>query len=512
MRDHHADVGDVFPQDPTGLAEAQSPTEVALEDGSVLDLRIAPVRKRIGAATVRMLAYSRSIPGPVLRVRRGTTVTVHVTNDADLEQTVHWHGLRLENRFDGVPHETQEPIPVGGRFTYELTFPDAGLYWYHPHVREDYGQEMGLYGHIIVEPDTPDYWPPCDHELALTLDDLLIEHGRVAPFQRSGATHTMMGRFGNVLLVNGQTDAAFDAPLGQVIRLLLTNTANTRIFNVALPGARMKLIGGDSGRYEHERFVDSVVLAPSERAVVDVLIETPGPSILEHRTPDRVYPLAVLNTTEGDVRSVAAETFATLRHAPELAAERERSAAHRDREPDKTLRFVGEMDMGGMHHDMDMTHDTGMGQGEAGVADHTDDGIEWEDTMAEMNAMSDRSNMTWQLIDADTGAVNHDIFWTFKVGDRIKVRLDNSTGSDHDMHHPFHIHGAGRFLVLDRDGVADDNLVWKDTVLVRAGEIVNILFEASNPGRWMAHCHIAEHAESGMMFNFDVLRNGGSPG
>jgi FtsP/CotA-like multicopper oxidase with cupredoxin domain len=133
-------------------------------------------------------------------------------------------------------------------------------------------------------------------------------------------------------------------------------------------------------------------------------------------------------------------------------------------------------------------------------------GIEWDDTMPEMNLMSSPTNMVWKLIDTETGAVNHDIFWRFRVGDRVKIRLDNSAGSDHQMQHPFHIHGAGRFLVLDRGGVSEPNLVWKDTVLVRAGEVVNILFDVSSPGRWMAHCHIAEHIESGMMFSFEVLQ------
>ena len=135
----------------------------------------------------------------------------------------------------------------------------------------------------------------------------------------------------------------------------------------------------------------------------------------------------------------------------------------------------------------------------------TDDGIEWEDTMPEMNVMSNLSNMTWKIVDTATGAANKEISWTLHVGDRLKIRLDNSAGSDHQMHHPFHVHGAGRFLVLDRGGVPEPNLVWKDTVLVRAGEVVNILFDVTNPGRWMAHCHIAEHIESGMMFSFDVI-------
>ena len=109
-----------------------------------------------------MLAYNGSIPGPTLRVRQGSEITVHVRNDADIEATVHWHGLRLDNAYDGVPHETQAPIAVGGDFTYRLRFPDAGLYWYHPHIREDYGLDMGLYGNLIVDPVDDDYWPPVE--------------------------------------------------------------------------------------------------------------------------------------------------------------------------------------------------------------------------------------------------------------------------------------------------------------------------------------------------------------
>jgi len=126
--------------------------------------------------------------------------------------------------------------------------------------------------------------------------------------------------------------------------------------------------------------------------------------------------------------------------------------------------------------------------------------------MPEINRASDPSNMIWQLIDRETGAENGAISWAFTVGDRVKIRLVNEMDSDHPMHHPFHIHGAGRFLILARDEQPEQNLVWKDTVLLRAGETVDILLDVSNPGLWMAHCHIAEHTESGMMFSFNVAR------
>src|SRR4051794_14338754 len=142
--------------------------------------------------------------------RQDSEVEVNVVNRGDLEATVHWHGLRLENRYDGT-HETQAPIPVGESLPSRVAFPDAGVYWYHPHIREDYGQEMGLYGNVLVVSADPEYWPRVDREIVLTLDDVLIENGAVAPFSRSETTHTAMGRFGNVLLVGGEPDLALSA-------------------------------------------------------------------------------------------------------------------------------------------------------------------------------------------------------------------------------------------------------------------------------------------------------------
>ena len=154
---------DLFTTATEGLAEVAAPALVRLRDGDRFDLRITAVRKDLDdGSRLRMLAYNGSIPGPTLHVDQGSTITVHVANEGDVETTVHWHGLRLENRYDGVPHETQEPIPVGGTFSYQIQFPDPGFYWYHPHLREDFAQEMGLYGGIVVEPADPSYWPPVD--------------------------------------------------------------------------------------------------------------------------------------------------------------------------------------------------------------------------------------------------------------------------------------------------------------------------------------------------------------
>ena len=232
------------------------------------------MRRILFGRTVTMLGFNGQYPGPLIQVDEQSTINVRFLNRTDFPTAVHWHGVRLDNRFDGAPHVTQDPVPPGGTFDYTIHFPDAGIYWYHPHHREDILQDLGLYGNLLVRSRDPDFFAPANREEILMLDDLLMgeagptEHGREAP------THALMGRFGNVLLVNGEPRWTSSARRGEVVRFYLTNVSSTRVFNLSWQGSRtrMKVVASDLGRYEQESWVDNIVIAPAERFVVDVAL------------------------------------------------------------------------------------------------------------------------------------------------------------------------------------------------------------------------------------------------
>lgn len=182
----------------------------------------------------------------MIKVAQNSHITLRFTNKAeDLETTLHSHGLRLDNRFDGVPVEmkgTQEMMKYGDTFEYQLYFPDAGIYWYHPHVREDMQQELGMYGNYLIEPESPDYWAPVHREETLILDDILMENDTIAPLSNQFANYVLMGRYGNTMLINGDANYHLEANKGEVLRLYLTNVSNTRPYNFSIPGVQMKLV------------------------------------------------------------------------------------------------------------------------------------------------------------------------------------------------------------------------------------------------------------------------------
>ncbi|MGH7481619.1 MAG: multicopper oxidase family protein [Longimicrobiales bacterium] len=492
---------DVAPFMPAPAPSADIPVarpreRVTLGDGATLDLVAGPVRRRIGGRTFTMYGFNGQYPGPLVEVPEDATITVNFTNRTSLPTTVHWHGVRLDNRFDGVPHLTQPPVPPGGSFRYRVHFPDAGLYWYHPHHREDVLQDLGLYGNLQVRSPEPDYYGPAHSEAVLMLDDLLIgDHGPV-PYGRDAATHALMGRFGNVFLVNGEPGWRRDVKKGEVVRFFLTNVASTRTFNVSFGGTRVKLVAGDLGRFEREAWVESVVLAPAERYIVDVRFEQPGDVAIVNRVRalDHLYGSFFTETDTLGVVHVSAEAavpdlsaaFERLRANPELSAEIERYVARVPDTPDHALVLTMRVDSLPFPIEPFMRLDSAYFNP-----------VEWSGTMPMMNWVATGNDLEWILREPSTGRENEEIDWQFSVGDVARIRLTNDRNAFHAMQHPIHIHGQ-RFLVLSRNGVPNENLVWKDTILLPVGTTADILLELSNPGDWMLHCHIAEHLEAGM--------------
>lgn len=500
-----------------GLSDALPTPTVTLKNGDTYDLVAAYVMKEIAGKKVRMLAYNGSIPGPTIRVREGDQVTIRFVNKTDMKTLLHSHGVRMDNPFDGSQLVQKEMEP-GETFSYVLKFPDAGVYWYHPHVRDDIQQTMGLYANFIVSPADEDEWNKVDGEETLALGDILLEDGDIAPYSREFVTHALMGRFGNTMIVNGKSAEKFHARAGEIRRFFLTNVASVRTFDFRIPGASMKLIASDASRHEREILVDDVLLSPSERAIVEVYFPKAGDFTMEHKTPNKTYALGTV-VVSGSAGTDRAPAFMALGGAH--ARMREEFAVARaflDKAPEKTLRFTLRSDMnaimnsmmrgGGMDDDGHMhmhMHGSSETQGmNMGMASGTVIPIEWEDEMGAMNAYSTDNTVTWIMRDEVTGKENMAIDdWTFARGSMVKVRLINDPTSMHPMQHPFHTHG-NRFVVLATDGKANANMAWKDTVLVPAGSTVDILLDASNPGKWMAHCHILEHLHSGMMIPYTV--------
>src|SRR3989344_882733 len=490
--------------DVAGLPEAKVSEAVELKNDDTYNLTASYISKNINGTKYRMLAYNGSIPGPVIKVPQGAQVTINFKNDTDMPTLLHSHGVRMDNQFDGS-QTSQQPIPPGGSFAYRLKFPDAGMYWYHPHVREDFEQELGLYGNFLVTPTDSNYWDPVNQEVPLMLDDILIQNGKIE-LSKQTADHTLMGRYGNVGLVNGQTDYSLSVKKGEVVRFYLTNVANARPFNFAIEGAKLKLVGSDGGAYEQDQWKDSVVTGPSERAIVEVLFNTSGTFAIQNKTPDQTYTLgSVVVSNESTTVSYATE-FAVLKTHGATVSTIDPLRSYFDKAPDKkislSITMSGapmqmQMNMGGGHM---MPDGTMMGDS---MMSASHDGIEWNDTNMMLGGMSTTDNVKWTITDQATGKVNNDIKWAFTKDQPVKIQIENPANSMHPMQHPIHFHGQ-QFLVLSINGVKQTNLAWKDTVLVPSGQTVEILLYPTNLGTWMAHCHIAEHLEDGMMFTYTV--------
>jgi suppressor of ftsI len=472
----------------TGTAGARSTEVYRLPDRDTITITAAKTFRKLHGRFLVTYAYNGQVPGPRLEIVEGGTVTVRFRNETDLPSSIHWHGLRLANANDGVPGLTQPLVPPGGEFVYRVHAPDPGLFWYHPHHREDVAQDLGLAGNIVVRRRNIGAAPGI--EAFLMLDDLLVGDSGLVPFGREAPTHALMGRFGNVLLVNGREDWELEVRPRQLIRLYLTNAANARTFNVSLDGVPLRVVEGDAGRFGRPRTVESVVISPAERYVAEAQFQRPGRYALVNRVRaiDRVT-----GRFFAEVDTLGFVTVSGSRARPEqipavsgLDTLQGLVTRLPGRNPDRVLQLSLRTQglpfalIQALRLDTTFVHP-----------------VEWTSPMPMMDWLSTGREVTWIIRDSLTGAEGMALDWRVPRGKPLVVRLVNDKHVLHPMGHPIHLHGQ-RFLVLARNGVTNKDPVWKDTVLVPAGGTVDLLVDTSNPGRWMLHCHIAEHLESGM--------------
>ncbi len=450
------------PDAPVGRPEVLGPEALPDLDPAddvveyALEAEREPVELLPGVTT-GMWTYNKMSPGPLLQANVGDLVRVHFTNNLDEPTTVHWHGMRIPAAMDGVVHGSVVAVEPGETFTYEFIAPEAGTFWYHPHVRAAYQVEAGLYGTFVVhEPEA--LRPDVDQDRLFVLDDIrLDDDGSISPHSTSGMD-VMMGRAGNVLLVNGSSEAPrVDMVPGSVERWRLVNTANARTMKLRFPRLQVREIGGDGGLWPQDwtRTIDELVLPVGARAELEVRL-APG--------EDHGDLTQVVLVSNGNGGAMEDEVQGVRVRAPSQTLE-PRGAAGYTADP---VVVMPDADL-----DSPATHSIAFGG-------YTDNG----QTILTMNGLA------WPDFED----------WSVQRGELVVFDVTNELM----MEHPFHLHGQW-FSVLSRDGDEAPELGLRDTVLVGGNETVRVASTFDNPGMWMVHCHILEHAEAGMMSMVEVV-------
>ena len=414
--------------------------------------------------------YNGKVPGPEIRIRQGERLQVEVTNDLAEETTAHWHGIRLPNAMDGVPHLTQVPIAPGDKFVYEFDALDAGTFWYHPHQRSFEQVGRGLYGPLIIDEANP---PRVDRDVTWVLDDWrLAEDASISDDFGNAHDLSHAGRLGNTVTINGHLPETFEVASGERIRLRLINAANARIFALDFGDHAPRIIALDGQPVTpHEPRDGVVVLGPAMRA--DVILDCTGKPGTRGQLVDRAYrgnDFRVLDFTYADTALREATPDWPIALPANPIPEPDLSSAQRHE-----VTFTGGM-MGMMvEREMGLERRGGMmGGGMMGMM-HDGRGI-WF-----VNGKAAEGHVLDPLL-------------TLKRDASHILEMTNATAFDH----PIHLHGHS-FRVISRNGAPTQHREWQDTVLMAPRERVEIAFVADNLGDWMFHCHILEHQAAGMM-------------
>ena len=420
-----------------------------------------------GEPSTPIWGYGGRVPGPELRVARGGEVRARLVNGIDEVTTIHWHGIHIDNRMDGVAHLTQPVVEPGKSFDYRFRVPHAGTYWYHPHAHRAMQQGRGLYGMLIVEEAEP---VAVDRDLVLVVDDWRLEDNGAIETRSLAGLHDLAhaGRLGNVLTINAQPFAAIAVTRHERLRLRLCNTCNARVLQLAIEDVAAQLVAVDGQPVPPRPLADGrVTLAPAQRAdvVVDITGSVGSAATIAEVSRQRL-PLGELRVTTGTpVRPRPLDTALVLPSngilLPRLA--------------DDPLVFDLKMQGGAM----------------GGMAD-----VEVHGKSMSLRDAARQHRMVWAF---NGKADAHDApVFTIKRGRTAAVRITNDTAWPHAMH----LHGHHFLVVQSSAGALQPWL--RDTVLMAPRETATLAFVADNPGKWMLHCHMLEHQMSGMSCYFEV--------
>ncbi|MDP6345229.1 MAG: multicopper oxidase family protein [Alphaproteobacteria bacterium] len=416
-----------------------------------------------GTPPTPIWGYDGLVPGPEIRLRQGDWLRVEVENDLSQETTVHWHGLRIPNAMDGVPGLTQAPIPPGGTFRYAFQVPDAGTYWYHPHVRGSEQQGRGLYGPLIVEETQP---PPVDRDVTWVIDDWrLSDDGTISETFGNPMDLSHAGRIGNLATLNGRDSSTFAVRAGERLRLRIINAANARIFALVFEGHRPWVIALDGQpTAPHPPADNRLVVPPAGR--VDVIIDLEGEPGGRYAVMDEAYPrrryrfLDLVYGEDAPLRDAWPDTVAAL--APNPIAEPKPAEAQQ--------------------------HDVVLAGGAMGGM---------RSAILDGRSMPIRDLARQGKVWAVNGIAAHDTvmepLFVFQRGRTQLLAIRNETA----FPHPMHLHGHS-FRLLTLNGRAVRGEPWLDTVLLYPEDRVEVAFVADNPGDWLFHCHVLEHMQAGM--------------
>lgn len=419
-------------------APGRSVVQIEL-DAREVDWAFSPDR------TTRAWGFNGQVPGPVLQARVGDVLAVRFTNRLPEPTSIHWHGLRIPAPMDGTDM-VQHPVAPGETFTYRFRLPDAGTFWYHPHVNETEQLERGLYGALIVRGDDE---PELDAERVLVLDDVKLDReGQIKP--PGGWMEKHDGRQGPTRLVNGRQEPELTMAAGQIERWRIVNASSARYVRLSLGGLPFRILGTDGGLVEGPVTVQEVLMTPGDRLDLAVGPFAPGQTI-------------EVTSLRYDRRTIARsrnERFATLR----IGAEAPSRAVIPSR-----LRKIDSL-----------------------VPEHAP-------PTREVHFGVRPSLRT--VVKFVVNKQPHHRDKPVKVGETQVWELVNDTLMDH----PFHLHGFF-FQVLSVNGKPPAFRSWEDTVNLPPRSRVRIAWKADERvGEWMYHCHILEHHQSGMMAHFEVV-------